>query len=328
MTRVDVIIPCYNYGLMLEGCVESVLSQEGVAVRALIVDDASSDCTQEVGRRLAAADSRVDYFRHQLNWGHIPSYNEALSRVTADYSVILSADDLLTPRSLFRATRIMDAHPEVSLAYGRDIPFRHAPPTTARSFPHVCSHQILSYTKFLERSCTQGHTGIQAPTAVARTSVHNKVGGYLAELPHSGDTEIWLRLAAHGAVAELVADQAYRRLHDRNMSLTYSPLARLREQKRAFDIHFADYGKIRPEIATATPVLQRTLAESAFWSGVRAFEEGNETLCNDFLSYAVQMDREIESSRSWRRFQWKRRVGRAAIRLMGPLARLRHATTD
>jgi glycosyltransferase involved in cell wall biosynthesis len=328
MTRVDVIIPCFNYGSMLEACIASVVSQEGVAVRAMIVDDASSDDTEAIGRRLADADPRVAYCRHEVNWGHIPSYNEALLRVTADYCVILSADDLLTPRSLLRATRVMDAHPEIALAYGRDIPFRHAPPATG-SFPTVCSHQILRYAEFLQRACAQGHTGIQAPAAIARTSVHHEIGGYLPELPHSGDTEIWLRLAAHGAVAELGADQAYRRLHDRNMSLTYSPLSRLREQQRAFEIHFTEYRDARPEIAAASPVLGRTLAESAFWSGVRAFEAGNETLCDEFLAYALEMDQRIGTSRSWWRLQWKRRAGRAASRLIAPLAnRLRHATSD
>lgn len=329
MTRVDVIIPCFNYGSMLEACVSSVVSQEGVAVRALIVDDASSDCTEEIGRRLAAADPRVEYCRHDANWGHIPSYNEALSRVTAEYCVILSADDLLTPRSLLRATRVMDAHPEIALAYGRDIPFRLAPPTAGRSFPTVCSHQVLSYAAFLQRSCAQGHTGIQAPAAIARTSVHHEIGGYLPELPHSGDTEIWLRLAAHGSVAELGAEQAYRRLHDRNMSLTYSPLARLREQQRAFEIHFDQYRETRPEIGPAAPVLGRTLSESAFWSGVRAFEAGDESLCDEFLAYAVDMDPRVRTSRAWWRFQLKRRAGRAAFRVIGPLAsRLRHATSD
>jgi glycosyltransferase involved in cell wall biosynthesis len=329
MTRVDVIIPCFNYGSMLEACVHSVLSQEGVAVRALIVDDASPDNTEEVGRRLAAADNRVRYSRHSENWGHIPSYNEALLRVTGDYCVILSADDLLTPRSLFRATRVMDAHPEVGLAYGRDIPFRHAPPGTGRSFPAVCSHHIMGYEEFLERSCRQGHTGIQAPTAVVRTTLHHAIGGYLPELPHSGDTEIWLRMAAHGAVAELAADQAYRRLHDRNMSLTYSPLARLREQKHAFDIHFAGYRGRRPEIAASAPTLDRTIAESAFWAGVRAFEAGDEALCDDFLAFANETNPDIRSSRSWSRFQWKRVAGRAAARLIGPLAnRIRQAASD
>ena len=43
-----------------------------------------------------------------------------------------------------------------------------------------------------------GHTPIQAPTILVRTSLHQKIGDYLPSLPHTADTEIWLRMAAHG----------------------------------------------------------------------------------------------------------------------------------
>ena len=121
MSRVDVIIPCYNYGEMLAACVTSVLSQEGVDVRVLIVDDASTDVTEEVGTELALRNERVEFWRHPVNIGHIATYNEALAWVTGDYCMILSADDVLTSRSLLRATAVMDAHPEVGFTYGRDI---------------------------------------------------------------------------------------------------------------------------------------------------------------------------------------------------------------
>jgi glycosyltransferase involved in cell wall biosynthesis len=326
MTSVDVIVPCYNYGSMLESCVQSILSQQGVAVRVFIVDDASTDETPEVGRRLAHADLRVQYWRHSVNQGHINSYNEALARVTGSYCVILSADDLLTPGSLLRATRVMEANPEIGLAYGRDIPFRDAPPIIGAPFPRVCPHQILDYPTFLERACRLGHTGIQAPAAIVRSSVHRAVGGYLPELPHSGDTEIWLRLAARAPVAELQADQAFRRLHSRNMSLTYSPLARLREQRRAFEIHFADVRRDRLEILTAAPIVARTIAESAFWSAVRAFEAEQDEHCEAFLAFAVETDPGITKQPAWRRLRWKRRAGRSALRWLTPLARLRQAT--
>jgi glycosyltransferase involved in cell wall biosynthesis len=70
MSRVDVVIPCYKYAHYLHGCVESVLSQEGVEVRVLILDDASPDNTPEVGEELARQDGRVEYRRHAVNRGN------------------------------------------------------------------------------------------------------------------------------------------------------------------------------------------------------------------------------------------------------------------
>src|SRR6476620_6267283 len=55
MTRsVSVIVPCYNYAHYLTMCVESVLDQESVDVRVLVIDDCSTDETPVVGARLAA----------------------------------------------------------------------------------------------------------------------------------------------------------------------------------------------------------------------------------------------------------------------------------
>jgi len=320
MSRVDVIVPCYNYGNMLRACVRSVLDQEDADVRVIVMDDASTDSTEAVGRRLAAEDPRVEYRRHETNRGHIATYNEALADVTADYCMILSADDLLTAGALSRATRTMDAHPRVGLAYGRDITFRHTPPREMTHGGRHCPHHIIGYAEFLEQSCRLGHTSIQAPTAIVRTTLHRHIGGYLPELPHSGDTEIWLRMAAHADVCALDAVQAFRRLHAINMSLGYSPVRRLAAQKRAFDIHFDAYRGVRREIAALEPVLNRTIAESAFWGGARAFDDGDSTACDEFLALASAAWPQIESWAPWRRLRWKRRLGRAVYRWIEPIA--------
>ncbi|MEO8679646.1 MAG: glycosyltransferase family A protein [Vicinamibacterales bacterium] len=316
---VDVIVPCFNYGKLLEACVRSVLTQEGVDVRVLVMDDASTDDTEAVGRRLAAADPRVQFRRHAVNQGHIATYNEALAVVIADYVMILSADDLLTPGALARATGLMEAHPEVGLTYGRDITFRDAPPLGPLPASSG-SVRIVGYFGFLSAACRLGHTGIQAPTAVVRTSTHRAIGGYLPALPHSGDTEIWLRMAAHSAVGELDADQAFRRLHAANMSLGYSPLRRLAEQKRAFDTHFESQSPLTPELAILQAVVHRTIAESAFWNGAQAFEQGEPSACEEFLAFAAATSPGIESWDAWRRLNWKRRLGPSACRVIGPLA--------
>jgi glycosyltransferase involved in cell wall biosynthesis len=317
--RVDAIVPCYNYGDVLPACVQSILSQQDVDVRVLIMDDASSDSTEAVGSRLAAADPRVEYRRHTVNRGHIATYNEALSTLTGDFVLLLSADDMLTPGALRRATRVMLAHPEVGMAYGRDIPFRHAPPADAAPTSAFCTHRIMSYVEFLERSCRLGHTPIQAPTILVRTSLHRQIGDYLPSLPHTADTEIWLRMAAHGSVCELHAPQAFRRLHAKNMSLDYSPVRRLQEQKKAFDIHFAAFLETRPEIAPLQAVVAQSIAEGAFWAGARAFDNGQTAVCRDFVGFAAEIHPEIQSSSAWRRLRMKRLVGAPVWRFLSPV---------
>src|SRR5436305_2109319 len=103
MSTVDVYIPCYNYGRFLRACVHSVLLQQGVDVRVLIIDDASQDSSQEIAQALAREDSRVEYRRHTANLGHIETYNEGVRWIRAKYSLLLSADDMLTPGALSRA---------------------------------------------------------------------------------------------------------------------------------------------------------------------------------------------------------------------------------
>ena len=316
--RVDVIVPCYNYGDVLEGCVNSILTQQDINVRVMVMDDASSDSTEEVGLRLAATDPRVEYRRHAVNRGHIATYNEALAMLTGEFVLLLSADDMLTPGALRRATRTMASGSRLRLR--PDIPFRHAPPTEAAPMPAFCAHRMMSYVEFLERSCRLGHTPIQAPTILVRTSLHRKIGDYLPSLPHTADTEIWLRMAAHsGLVCELNAPQAFRRLHARNMSLDYSPVRRLVEQKKAFDIHFAAFVGTRPEIAALQPVAARSIAEGALWAGALAFDNGQPTICRDFLAFAAEIHPEIESTAAWRNLRLKRLVGAPVWRVVAPL---------
>ena len=53
LASVTVLVPCYNYGRFLRQCVDSVLSQTGVDVRVLVVDDASTDDSATIAAEIA-----------------------------------------------------------------------------------------------------------------------------------------------------------------------------------------------------------------------------------------------------------------------------------
>ena len=163
MSRVDVIVPCYNYGRFLRECVESVLTQP-VDVRVLIIDDASTDDTPEVAAALAAEDARVEFRRHAVNRGHIATYNEGLEWVSGDYNLLLSADDLLVEGALLRASRLMDANPDVGLVYGRVVPFRSGNPRPAVELGEADDGwAIISGMEWLESLCRWAQTRLPLP---------------------------------------------------------------------------------------------------------------------------------------------------------------------
>ena len=191
MSRVDVIVPCYNYGRFLRECVESILTQP-VDVRVLIIDDASADDTPEVAAALAAEDARVEFRRHAVNRGHIATYNEGLDWADGDYTVLLSADDLLTPASLARAVELMDAHPEVGMVYGRAIIFQSdQPPPWTRPASEDCGWKILAGSEFLESCCAKGCNLIVTPTAITAHPVAEEIGGVPRRAPsHRGHGDV------------------------------------------------------------------------------------------------------------------------------------------
>jgi glycosyltransferase involved in cell wall biosynthesis len=319
MSSVDVIIPCYKYGHLLRECVTSVLGQPGVDLRVLILDDASPDDTPAVGTALAEGDVRVEYRRHGSNHGHIATYNEGLDWASADYVLLLSADDLLTPCALRRAVGFLDLHPEVGLAYGRHIDFR-----TGQTLPEVapvpeCGGQDLSYKEFLATACDLGHTPIESPAAIVRNRVHRAVGGYRPEFPHSGDTELWLRLAAVAPVGVLDADQAYRRWHDGNMTYRHEPIGRLRQQLAAFEAHFHDHAGRLADFGPYRRRLARAVGESSFWTAYHMFERGDAAACTDMLRYACDVDPGIRSRPEWSRLRWKRLMGPVVWGTLRPL---------
>src|SRR5579862_6417177 len=178
MSSVSVVIPCYNYGHFLPEAVSSVLNQAGVDVRVLIIDDASQDDSAQVAQQIAESDPRVEVVVHQVNQGHLKTYNEGLlDWADGDYTVLLSADDQLTPGALRRAANLLDANPGVGFVYGHPIHFNYdsAPPparTTVRGW------SIWPGQWWIERQFRYTHSCITSPEVVVRTSLQKHVGGY------------------------------------------------------------------------------------------------------------------------------------------------------
>jgi glycosyltransferase involved in cell wall biosynthesis len=328
MSRVDVIVPCYKYGHYLRQCVESVLTQSHGDLRVLIIDDCSPDHTEEVARELVAQDQRVAYRRHEVNHGHIATYNEGLDWADGDYVLLLSADDLLTPGALERAVRVLDSSPRSSLLFGREIRFWDGQP-----FPGPCNcgedynWHVIPGAVFIEECCGSGYNPVPTPTAIARTAILQQIGGYREELPHSADMELWLRLSVFGSVCQIEADQACKRRHAVNMNHKYVNVVinDLRQRKAAFELLFQDYGGKIVQAERLKDLAFCSLGMIGFWEASAAFDRCDLVDCQELLDFALALDPELPSRPSWVRFTLKRRMGPRVWRVIRPLADLLRA---
>lgn len=321
-SSVSVVVPCYRYGHYLSDSVGSVLSQEGVDVRVLVVDDASGDGSAEVAQEMARQDPRVEVSVHPSNRGHLQTYNEGLlDWADGDYCMLLSADDMLAPGALKRATDLMEAHPSVSFAYGNVLWFhegRSLPP--ARTRPKGWS--VWDGHRWLERRLRHGRSGINSPEVVVRTSAQQEVGGYDVRYPHLADTHMWLRLAAHGDVGYLRGvDQAYYRRHATNMSIAYTPLLTFEQYVDMYDSALERIADRVPDTERLSAIVRRKLAWEALLTAARAYERGqvDQTPVDELVDFALRTSPDARSLAVWRGLQVRRTIGPAVMPRLRPL---------
>lgn len=301
---VSVVVPCYNYGHFLPDAVHSVLSQPGVRVDVLIIDDCSTDGSDQVATRLADADTRVTTIVHEQNKGHIATYNEGLALVSGDYVVLLSADDLLAPGCLERATSLMEANPTVGLVYGYAAEFTDQPPRLTDSSP---TWSVWSGREWIRRMARRGTNMIVNPEAVTRGDVMRHLVGYRSDMPHAADMELWLRVAAISDIGRINGpDQAYYRVHGANMHLDREAGLAIDDMTARAEV-FSSFFDEHPDIVGRDPALPQRAKHAIALEAVRAVsakpssDPALRAHARIMLSYAQAICPAITGSWAWRR---------------------------
>lgn len=288
MGSIDVVVPCYEYGHLLDQCVTSILAQDVDGLRVLVIDNASSDNSVAVARRLAAADARVEVVARKTNLGPHASFNEGIDWARGDYFLILCADDLLAPGALRRAISVMDRRPDVDLTYGTALSVLLSDPVPALGDDGGDGEwRIITGMELLDRFCATGRNHIPGPTAVVRTAVQKQVGHYRKELTHTDDFELWMRFACRGNVAETAAVQGIARVHRSNQSGSVSNLNVWDiEYEAAFKSFFAREGLMLPDAGKLLRRARRSLGERAYWCAFSHLCRGEVRVAAELMKFA------------------------------------------
>lgn len=103
---VSVIMPSYNTGKYIGESIWSVLKQTYENWELLIVDDCSTDSTDEVVKPFLS-DVRIRFYKNEKNNGAAVSRNRALREAKGRWIAFLDSDDLWKPEKLERQIRFM-----------------------------------------------------------------------------------------------------------------------------------------------------------------------------------------------------------------------------
>ena len=307
---IDVIVPCYGYGHLLANCVGSVLRQSFRALRVLIIDDASPDDTTYVAAELARKDDRVSVISHTASCGPVATYNEGLEWATAKYALLLPADDQIAPGAIKRAIELLEACPDMGFAYGAFIEIgsgEDVPSLPERSAEPGWT--VMSGENFF-RANRFGNP-VATCTAVMRTQVQRTIGGFRADLPHAGDMEMWLRIAALGSVGYVHAVQGIYRRHTHSMSVSAirNRMQDLHQRKSALDDVFYFHGAHLSKAVELRDLLYGGLAIDAVASASEPFSRGDVDQFDDILAFAEELDPAVRASLRWRFQKMKRLLG-------------------
>ena len=102
---VSIIMPSYNTAKFISKTIESVLEQTYKNWELLIVDDCSTDNTDEIVSKYD--DDRIIYLKNKKNSGAAVSRNKALKNAKGKWIAFLDSDDLWLPEKLERQLKFM-----------------------------------------------------------------------------------------------------------------------------------------------------------------------------------------------------------------------------
>jgi teichuronic acid biosynthesis glycosyltransferase TuaG len=107
---VSIIIPAYNSSAFILNTLSSVFAQTYSSFECIIVDDGSTDNTEEIIKQSRYYEERIRYFKLQTNQGAAYARMFAIKHATGKYIAFLDSDDTWEPNKLSLQIEWMETH--------------------------------------------------------------------------------------------------------------------------------------------------------------------------------------------------------------------------
>ncbi len=194
MPELSVVMSVYNNADTLPTALESILSQAGVELEFIVIDDGSTDGSPEILDEAAAQDSRLNVV-HKQNAGLTRALIDGCAMASAPWIARQDADDVSLPGRL-RAQLDRALQPDTPVLIGcavrvctpdREVMMEIHPPTDVAE----------AKCRILEAGQAISSHG----SILFSRAAYQKVGGYRAAFYYAQDIDLTTRLAEHGEVS-------------------------------------------------------------------------------------------------------------------------------
>jgi len=187
MSFFSVIIPLYNKENFIENTLKSVLSQSFTNFEVIIVNDGSTDRSEE--KVFAIKDTRIRYFSKK-NEGVSTARNYGIFLAKSDYITFIDADDYWYPSFLEEMFQNIHNYPnEKIFTTAIEIETLQNVIPAIYSIEKTGDCQVVNYF-----DASSKESVIWTSSAVFYRGVFDEIGNFDVNLKSGQDTDLWIRI--------------------------------------------------------------------------------------------------------------------------------------
>lgn len=256
MTMISVVMPVYNGEKYLREAIDSILNQTCTDFEFIILNDASTDETEEI--ILSYDDPRIIYVKNETNLQTANTLNKGITLAKGKYIARMDADDISLPERFEKQVRFMEDNPDID----------------------VCGSWIKRFgMQNMICRVPETHDEIMTGLLFGCTFVHPAIMGkrsfflehrYSEDYNRAEDYDLWVRTVKGSEFANLPdvlllyrihKEQAYKVFKDvqrmQTMQIKYNFLSDFKS--RTGDENLYDIVRVMTLVTEPSPAMEKTL---------------------------------------------------------------------
>jgi len=298
---VSVVIPAYNCGNLIGETLESVVTQDYPKFEVIVVDDGSTDNTQQVVESFGS--DKVRYIKQANSGGPSRPRNKGIQEARGRYIALIDSDDVMLPGKIACAVALLDQEPDLGFIFTNFVKFDESRGQYPGAFLDTYEYFRNLPKRRIGKSCyvirsaaaydglvSENYVGTSS--VVIRKAVFDRVGLFDESMAGPEDFDMWLRVTSLYNIGFI--DMIGHRYRVRTESITTRGDKRLIPHKVRILERELERSNLPSSVRTK---LKRKLSHELWALGFSHQADGDMTLARRYYARSL---REANYWRSWK----------------------------